>query len=59
MYGLVCEARFDYQTAVASYRLARCAINSSQGDVPNSHFQDISINLARSLSRVNILEAFL
>lgn len=55
LYGLVCEARSDYQAAVVSYRLARYAISSSSGTVPNSHFQDISINLARSLSRVNIL----
>ncbi|KAL5778461.1 hypothetical protein ACOSP7_011387 [Xanthoceras sorbifolium] len=51
MYGLVCEARFDYQAAVASYRLARCAIKSSADTIPKSHYQDISINLARSLSR--------
>ncbi|KAH9694130.1 tetratricopeptide repeat protein SKI3 [Citrus sinensis] len=58
LYGLVCEARSDYQAAVVSYRLARYAISSSSGTVPNSHFQDISINLARSLSRAgNALDA--
>ena len=56
MYGLVCEARFDYQAAVASYRLARCAIKSSADTIPKSLFQDVSINLARSLSQVYILE---
>lgn len=55
MYGLVCEARFDYHAAVAAFRLARTAIISPSGTVQKSHLQDISINLARSLSKVNIL----
>ncbi|KAJ0024743.1 hypothetical protein Pint_09139 [Pistacia integerrima] len=58
MYGLVCEARFDYRAAAAAYRLARSAISSASGTVQKSHFQDISINLARSLSRAgNALDA--
>ncbi|KAK9269809.1 hypothetical protein L1049_025382 [Liquidambar formosana] len=56
--GLVCEARFDYGSAAAAYRLARCAISTLAGTVPKSCFRDISINLARSLSRAgNALDA--
>ncbi|CAK9178263.1 unnamed protein product [Ilex paraguariensis] len=47
--GLVFEARFDYLSAVASYRLARCAISSFSGKESNSYLRDVSINLARSL----------
>ncbi|XP_044511086.1 tetratricopeptide repeat protein SKI3 isoform X2 [Mangifera indica] len=58
MYGLVCEARFDYHAAVAAFRLARTAIISPSGTVQKSHLQDISINLARSLSKAgNALDA--
>ncbi|XP_057975626.1 tetratricopeptide repeat protein SKI3 isoform X3 [Malania oleifera] len=49
--GLIFESQFDYQSAVASYRLARFAVNAFAGTAPKSHFRDISINLARSLSR--------
>ncbi|XP_058220446.1 tetratricopeptide repeat protein SKI3 isoform X2 [Rhododendron vialii] len=49
MKGLVCEARLDYQTASASFRLARCADSSFAGKVSKSHIGDVSINLARSL----------
>ncbi|KAK2988160.1 hypothetical protein RJ640_020642, partial [Escallonia rubra] len=49
--GLVSEARLDYQSAAASYRLAHSAISISAGKVPKSHLRDISINLARSLCR--------
>jgi superkiller protein 3 len=56
LYGLVCEARFDYQSAAAAYRLARYAISSFPGSVPKSHTRDISLNLARSLCKVNILD---
>ncbi|GAV65799.1 TPR_1 domain-containing protein/TPR_11 domain-containing protein [Cephalotus follicularis] len=56
--GLVCEARFDYQAANASYRLARCTISISSETVPKSCFQDISINLARSLIKAgNAMDA--
>ncbi|XP_043711389.1 LOW QUALITY PROTEIN: tetratricopeptide repeat protein SKI3-like [Telopea speciosissima] len=47
--GLVCEARSDYQSAVAAYRLARLTISTSTRMGPDSLFCDISINLARSL----------
>lgn len=50
--GLSCESRFDYQSAVASYRLARYAVANSSSNASKSHIRDISINLARSLSRV-------
>ncbi|XWS14326.1 hypothetical protein CRYUN_Cryun35bG0000500 [Craigia yunnanensis] len=49
--GLVCEARFHFQAAIASYRLARYAINISVGTFLKSHLKDISTNLARSLSK--------
>ncbi|PPR82873.1 hypothetical protein GOBAR_AA37846 [Gossypium barbadense] len=49
--GLVHEARMQFQTAIASYRLARYAINISLGTVLKSHLKDISTNLARSLSK--------
>ncbi|RVW51176.1 Tetratricopeptide repeat protein SKI3 [Vitis vinifera] len=56
--GLVCEARCDYQSAVASYRLARCAINTFSGSILKSHLRDISFNIARSLSKAgNALDA--
>ncbi|KAH6780547.1 Tetratricopeptide repeat superfamily protein [Perilla frutescens var. hirtella] len=47
--GLVCESRSDYQSAVASYRLARCALKSFAGESSESNLNNISINLARSL----------
>ncbi|XP_024971263.1 tetratricopeptide repeat protein SKI3 isoform X2 [Cynara cardunculus var. scolymus] len=49
LLGLVCEARHDYQSATTSYRLARCAMNTSFGDT--TKLLDISINLARSLCK--------
>ncbi|KDP36716.1 hypothetical protein JCGZ_08007 [Jatropha curcas] len=49
--GLVCEARCEYQAAVASYRLATYAINISPDNASKSHFRDIAVNLARSLCR--------
>ncbi|KAF5747268.1 tetratricopeptide repeat protein 37-like [Tripterygium wilfordii] len=47
--GLVCEARFEYQAAIASYRLARCAITHSPGTSSKSYLRDIAANLARAL----------
>ncbi|KAG6407029.1 hypothetical protein SASPL_130011 [Salvia splendens] len=47
--GLVCESRSDYQGAVASYRLARYALKYFADETSESHSDDISINLARSL----------
>ncbi|KAJ4965925.1 hypothetical protein NE237_017774 [Protea cynaroides] len=49
LHGLVCEARSDYQFAVAAYRLARLTICTSTSMAPDSLFCDISMNLARSL----------
>lgn len=50
--GLVCEARGDYESAVASYRLARLAARVFAGKVLKSYPADISINLTRSLCMV-------
>ncbi|XP_051140393.1 tetratricopeptide repeat protein SKI3 [Andrographis paniculata] len=47
--GLVCESRSDYESAITSYRLARCALVSFADESSESHLLDISINLARSL----------
>lgn len=56
--GLICEARLDYQSAAASYRLARFAINSFSTTVPESSVRDVTINLARALLKAgNALEA--
>ncbi|XVE56309.1 hypothetical protein DITRI_Ditri03aG0228300 [Diplodiscus trichospermus] len=52
MNGLVCEARFHFIAAIASYRLARYAINISFDTSLKSHWKDISTNLARSLIKV-------
>lgn len=52
--GLSCESRSDHQSAVASYRLARYAVANSTNNVSKSSIRDISINLARSLSRVKM-----
>ena len=53
LYGLVCEARNDYKSAATFYRLARHAFNIGSWNIQNTHMRDISINLARSLSKVN------
>ncbi|XP_019423132.1 PREDICTED: tetratricopeptide repeat protein SKI3 [Lupinus angustifolius] len=50
LHGLVCEARKEYKSAAASYRLARHAINIGSWTIADSQIKDISINLARSLS---------
>ncbi|KAF4367677.1 tetratricopeptide repeat protein SKI3 [Cannabis sativa] len=56
--GLVCEARFEYQTAATSYRLARCALTNLSTGFTKSQIRDISINLARSLFKAgNALDA--
>lgn len=57
LHGLVCEARSEYQAAITSFRLARCAINISSGDTSKSRFQEIAVNLARSLSKVIYISA--
>ncbi|XP_010537256.1 PREDICTED: tetratricopeptide repeat protein SKI3 isoform X2 [Tarenaya hassleriana] len=51
LHGLVCEARQNYQTAVTSYRLARAALTFYPANSLKSHDGEISINLARSLSK--------
>ncbi|KAK7366458.1 hypothetical protein VNO80_08448 [Phaseolus coccineus] len=51
LYGLVCEARNDYKSAATFYRLARHAFNIDSQSIQNTHIRDISINLARSLSK--------
>ncbi|KAL3514915.1 hypothetical protein ACH5RR_027632 [Cinchona calisaya] len=49
--GLVCEARSDYQSASASFRLARHAVSSFAGKVSKLYHKDISVNLVRSLCK--------
>ncbi|PKI54726.1 hypothetical protein CRG98_024926 [Punica granatum] len=56
--GLIFEARRDYQSAVASYRAARHAISRLSGTCPESCMRDVTVNLARSLSKLgNALDA--
>lgn len=50
--GLVCEARHDYQSAIASYRLARYAAGIFDEKESKTYLNRISSNLARSLCRV-------
>lgn len=50
--GLVYEGRQDFQSAVASYKLARYALKTSTFHLPHSHFSDLSVNLARALCKV-------
>lgn len=50
--GLICESRCDYQSAITSYRLARCALISSTVESSEAHARDVSMNLARSLCMV-------
>lgn len=52
LHGLVFEARLNYHAAITSYRLARCVLSFSFSNVPAANFQDISINLARTLCKV-------
>ncbi|CAJ2651089.1 unnamed protein product [Trifolium pratense] len=51
LHGLVCEARKDYKSAATFYRLARHAFSIGSQSNQNSHIRDVSINLARSLSK--------
>lgn len=56
--GLVCEARLDYSCAIAAYRRARVALTTasySDSDVVRSRLADVSVNLARSLCKVNVV----
>lgn len=52
LHGLVCEARHNYHTAIASYRLALAAMSVCPDNSVKSHAVKISINLVRSLSKV-------
>lgn len=55
LLGLVCESRTDYQSAVIAYQQARYILKNFpcfEGDV-QAHFVDVSVNLARSLCKVN------
>ncbi|XP_018445855.1 tetratricopeptide repeat protein SKI3 isoform X2 [Raphanus sativus] len=51
LHGLVCEARHNYHTAIASYRLALAAMSVCPDNSVKSHAGKISINLVRSLSK--------
>ncbi|XP_033131987.1 tetratricopeptide repeat protein SKI3 [Brassica rapa] len=51
LHGLVCEARHNYHTAIASYRLALAAMSVCPDSSVKSHAGKISINLVRSLSK--------
>ncbi|XP_073289735.1 tetratricopeptide repeat protein SKI3 isoform X1 [Primulina huaijiensis] len=47
--GLACESKSDYENAITSYKLARCALKSFAAESAEPCLKDISINLARSL----------
>ncbi|KAK4753087.1 hypothetical protein SAY87_021885 [Trapa incisa] len=49
--GLIFEARHDYQSAAASYRVARHAICRLSGALPQTCLTDVTVNLARSLCK--------
>jgi hypothetical protein len=51
LHGLVCEARHNYHTAIASYRLALAAMSIYPESSVKSHAGKVSINLVRSLSK--------
>lgn len=51
LYGLICEARSEYQNAIASFKLARLAIASSSGKLDQFSLKDVSINLVRVLCK--------
>ncbi|EFH63911.1 tetratricopeptide repeat-containing protein [Arabidopsis lyrata subsp. lyrata] len=51
LHGLVCEARHNYHTAIASYRLALAAMSIYPDNLVKSHAGKVSINLIRSLSK--------
>ncbi|XP_057519468.1 tetratricopeptide repeat protein SKI3 isoform X2 [Amaranthus tricolor] len=56
--GLISEARHDYESAVASYRLAHYALKTSTLPLSHSqsHFVDISVNLSRALCKVGYVQ---
>ncbi|XP_077215961.1 tetratricopeptide repeat (TPR)-like superfamily protein isoform X2 [Tasmannia lanceolata] len=47
--GLVCEAQSNYESAIAAYKRARCAISIFARTAPKSYITDVTVNLARSL----------
>ncbi|XP_073008448.1 tetratricopeptide repeat protein SKI3 isoform X1 [Typha latifolia] len=54
--GLICEERLDFLSAITAYRKARCALNifcNLKAD-SQSHFADVSFNLARSLCKAGL-----
>lgn len=58
LHGLVCEARHNYHTAIASYRLALAAMSIYPESSVKSHAGKVSINLVRSLSKVRCVPFF-
>ncbi|KAK9147526.1 hypothetical protein Scep_006283 [Stephania cephalantha] len=48
LIGLMFEARSDYKSAIAAYKLAQYSISNFAGTAPKCHF-DVSVNLARAL----------
>ncbi|XP_050376108.1 tetratricopeptide repeat protein SKI3 [Argentina anserina] len=49
--GLVLEAQSNYQSAAVCYRLAQCALTNLSGSDTKTYIKDISVNLARALSK--------
>jgi superkiller protein 3 len=57
--GLLCEAHSDYNSAIAAYRHAKFALamaSYSDSDVFKSRLAYVSVNLARSLCKVNVVK---
>jgi hypothetical protein len=59
--GLVSEVRSDFQSAIASYRQAKFALDMMRNSKTDCrcHIADISVNLARSLCKVRVLSSAL
>lgn len=54
--GLVSEVRSDYQSAITFYQQARFALGMMNSKPDNRYaLADVSVNLARSLCRVRVL----
>ncbi|KAI4366241.1 hypothetical protein MLD38_022139 [Melastoma candidum] len=51
LLGLILEARHDYISAAASYRVARYALHKYSGSKKTDFIHEVSINLARSLCK--------
>jgi superkiller protein 3 len=54
--GLVSEVRSDFQSAIASYRQAKFALDMMRNSKTDCrcHIADISVNLARSLCKAGL-----